>query len=997
MFRTHTQRKPFVGRYDQLQALSQALDDTAREGVVRCVISGEAGIGRTALLDSFVRSCRARGVTTVTPTAPPGVPRQFRELPGGPFRAPYPVLSRGRADAATRTASGDRSSLSPACPGLSVVVEEPDVPASGLWNRVLAVLGGGEPVVLIVDDVNHADTALLHPVLRVVEEAAGLPLLVLLTERAGEPPRAPAAFAELTLGARRLTLDGLTPRETGEMLRSQLGSRPGTALAASCHRVAAGNPYLLASLATHLRGASPTPGHADLDGVVVPIAADLLLGRAARLTPHARRLAETIAVAGGAGGAEPALIAHLSGLDLVEALTGLDVLARTRLVTDGDDLKLRHPLLAHTLLSTMTRLARNATHLTAASYLHKRRAPVERVARHLSASTVPQHGVWPADVMLNAAATAREAGREDIARRYLEAVADNATGDERRRAVLELADLHMRHDPVAGPQALVALLRRAGDDAVRRSLLARLGQALMASGSAPGGTAAVLEAAGRELRGTVFEDWHVLHRLLSRLPELPPIVAEGLFADLPPHLRPNAPDTVGRTGEGSGATPAPVLDDAPLPAVAQAIAAFYRHLVDSDRGRSADWARAALARGTSGFEVHPPALAAALTVLVDSGHPAEATAHLDRRGNVTAATFPDDRYEGRADLLCVGGQIAFAEGDLRTACRLLVASLTLLDRPRLADGSAMECALRVSTVGLLANVRVSRGEPDEAERLLREGGWLGRLPSRIWYQDILLARARIAAGNGALAGAARNLTELLTRARTDGLRSTGTASWRAHGVELLDQTGLTAEANTLAEEQSHFAHATESALEQGRALRALARVGASDSASLLREAVTLLERAPAPLDLASALTDLGGLAARQGRREESMAALTRAVQLAESCGARELALRAGQQILAASDDTALHASLRGVLSLTPREREILVDAMRGLTNKRISESRTITSRTVELHLSSAYRKLGISGRADFPRIFHAPGLWTVLTSLPPASHRTSMRRSGTSA
>ncbi|MFJ2172405.1 LuxR C-terminal-related transcriptional regulator [Streptomyces sp. NPDC087851] len=1005
MFRTHTRGKPFIGRYDQLRALSQALDDTAREGVVRCVVSGEAGIGRTALLDAFVRSCRARGVTAVKPTAPPGVRRKFRELAGGPFtpcRAPYPALSPGRAGGATRTASGARPALSPALPGLSLVVEEPDTPASGLLNGALAVLGEGEPVVLVVDDANHTDAALLHSVLRVVEEAAGLPLLVLLTERSGEPPRDPAAFAELTLGARRLTLDGLTPRETGEMLRSRLGSRPGTALAASCHRAAAGNPYLLASLATQVRGASPFPGPGDLDGVVVPAAADLLVGRAARLTPHARCLAETVAVAGDAGGAEPALIAHLSGLDLVETLTGLDVLARARLVTDGDNLTLRHPLLAHALLHSMTRLARNAAHLAAASYLHKRRAPVERVARHLSASTVPQHGVWSADVMLDAAAAAREAGHEDIARRYLEAVADNAAGDERRRAVLELADLHLRQDPVAGPQALVALLRRAGDDTVRRSLLARLDQALMAAGSAPGGTDAVLDAAGRELRGTVFEDWHVLHRLLSRLPELPPIVAEGLFAGLPPHLRPDAPDTVRRTGTGadeagSRAPHVPVPDNAPLPTVAQAVAAYYRHLVDSGRGHSADWARAALARGTSAFEVHPPALAAALTVLVDSGHPAEATACLDRLGDITAATLPDDKYRGRADLLWVGGQIACAEGDLGTACRLLVASLALLDHPHAADVSAAQSALRASTAGLLANVRVSRGEPDEAETLLREGGWLGRLPSRSWYQDVLLARARIAAGNGALAAAARDLTELLKRARTGGLRPTGTASWRAHGVELLDQTGLTAEATTLAQEQSRFARATGSTLEQGRALRALARSGAPDSASLLREAVALLEFAPAPLDLASALTDLGGLAARQGRREESTAALTRAVQLAEGCGAGELALRAGQQILAANDDTTLHASLRGVLSLTPREREILVDAMRGLTNKRISESRTITSRTVELHLSSAYRKLGISGRADFPRVFHAPGLWTVLTSLPPASRGAGLRRTGTSA
>ena len=50
--------------------------------------------------------------------------------------------------------------------------------------------------------------------------------------------------------------------------------------------------------------------------------------------------------------------------------------------------------------------------------------------------------------------------------------------------------------------------------------------------------------------------------------------------------------------------------------------------------------------------------------------------------------------------------------------------------------------------------------------------------------------------------------------------------------------------------------------------------------------------------------------------------------------------------------------------LTPREREIALLAVRGLTAKEIAELLVLSPRTVENHLEHAYTKLGISGRRD---------------------------------
>ncbi|WP_442916506.1 response regulator transcription factor [Lentzea sp. DG1S-22] len=57
--------------------------------------------------------------------------------------------------------------------------------------------------------------------------------------------------------------------------------------------------------------------------------------------------------------------------------------------------------------------------------------------------------------------------------------------------------------------------------------------------------------------------------------------------------------------------------------------------------------------------------------------------------------------------------------------------------------------------------------------------------------------------------------------------------------------------------------------------------------------------------------------------------------------------------------------------LTKQENRVARTAAQGLTNRRIAETPHLTRRTVELHLSSAYRKLGIHGRAEL-----AAALWS---------------------
>ena len=72
--------------------------------------------------------------------------------------------------------------------------------------------------------------------------------------------------------------------------------------------------------------------------------------------------------------------------------------------------------------------------------------------------------------------------------------------------------------------------------------------------------------------------------------------------------------------------------------------------------------------------------------------------------------------------------------------------------------------------------------------------------------------------------------------------------------------------------------------------------------------------------------------------------------------------------------TELHATgarprtvaLRGAGSLTASERRVADLAADGLSNRDIAQTLYVTPKTVEVHLSNAYRKLEIASRRELP-------------------------------
>src|SRR5215218_5766387 len=120
---------------------------------------------------------------------------------------------------------------------------------------------------------------------------------------------------------------------------------------------------------------------------------------------------------------------------------------------------------------------------------------------------------------------------------------------------------------------------------------------------------------------------------------------------------------------------------------------------------------------------------------------------------------------------------------------------------------------------------------------------------------------------------------------------------------------------------------------------------------------------PARLERAHALAALGSAERRAGRRADARELLRRALELAQLSGAHALEARAREELLVAGARPR-RARLHGADALTASELRVARLAASGQPNKDIAQTLFVTLKTVETHLASAYRKLGISSRTQ---------------------------------
>src|SRR5690606_16555753 len=159
----------------------------------------------------------------------------------------------------------------------------------------------------------------------------------------------------------------------------------------------------------------------------------------------------------------------------------------------------------------------------------------------------------------------------------------------------------------------------------------------------------------------------------------------------------------------------------------------------------------------------------------------------------------------------------------------------------------------------------------------------------------------------------------------------------------------------------------------GRALRVLAvATGGRHGMDLAEEAVRTLRDSPAETELVTALLTQGRLLAAAGERARARDVLREAAVRAEPRGAVRLR-RLAEEALREGGARRTGAAHSGSGALTGSERRIAELAAAGHTNAEIGELLHLARRTVETHLTSAYRKLGIRRRAELRPVLESDG------------------------
>ncbi len=238
VIRGRSERVPVVGRAAERGLTADALDRLAAGlgGVV--VIEGEAGIGKSRLVEDLIEQAEARGLrvasgwgSAVDVSTPYFAWRPIlwdalelgsvAENPGARRRHVLRWL-RGRSLPLEEAAllNGVIGLRLPDDPALSAYA--PEVRADRtrlLLGRVLSAAAGGEPLVITIDDAQWLDASSWALALQIRHDLPGA-LMVLAARPLAEPP---AVAVDVLEGAVRVLLDRLSSDETLQLICRSLG------------------------------------------------------------------------------------------------------------------------------------------------------------------------------------------------------------------------------------------------------------------------------------------------------------------------------------------------------------------------------------------------------------------------------------------------------------------------------------------------------------------------------------------------------------------------------------------------------------------------------------------------------------------------------------------------------------------------------------------------------------------------------------------------------
>ncbi len=891
------------GRAGEIARLEELLSAVRRGESRALVLRGEAGMGKTALLEYASGSC---GACRVMHSG--GVESEM-ELP---FAALH-QLCLPLVDGLERLPAVQRDALRTAF-GLTSGLR-PDGFLVGL--AVLTLLSDAaepQPLICVVDDAQWLDRSSAQVLLFVARRLQAESVAMLFAERDQDQPTQLSGLPELEL-------QRLPDAEARELLASSTPGRLDERVRQRIIDEARGNPLALLELPHGVSSASLAGGFAVADSLPLVRRVEASFRRRVNQLPEETQRLLLLAAAEPTG--DPMLLwraAAVLGLPLEAAAPA----EAADLIAVGTRVTFRHPLLRSAIYAAASGDKRRSAHQALAEAIDAERDPDRRAWHRAHAALAPDEEV-ALELELSADRAHARGGIAAAAAFLQRAVA--LTADRERRAERAFAAAQASLEAGAFDAALDMLATaEAGPLDEFQRARADLQRGRIAAASSFGLGAAQLLQAATQLepldldlaRETYLEAWGTalaagdlaragtLRDVSQAVRSAPPAVHEPLASDL-------LLDGLAQLVAEGLASAAPTLR--------KAVSAFR----DDDRvlqfGAMAATAAAALWDVESWDEVSSRQLQLAR----DAGALAQLATALQGKGIVVAWS-----------------------GDLRGAASIVAE----------ADAVTGAAGIRIASYGGMV-LAAYRGREAEASALLTTT--IENASARCEGLGVQFAHW----ASAVLFNGLGRYEEALAAARqaSDAARELFVSRWAL--AELVEACARSGNLGLAAEALERLVEApSASGTDWGLGIVARSRALVSEDGTaeaLYLEAIAGLGRTPLRPELGRAHLVYGEWLRREGRRTDGREQLRSAYEIFTSVGADAFAERARRELLATGEKVRKRSDeTRG--QLTAQEEQIARLAAGGRTNQEIGAQLFLSPRTVEWHLHKVFTKLGIGSR-----------------------------------
>lgn len=907
-------------RDDARRAVAAVLDRACGGESATLFLVGDAGIGKTTLVDEACSLAGGRGFalgharcSEVEASIPFGlIDRVFGDV-GGPV------------------------------PGTAADRGSPTDVLAARYGGLVDWLRHGAPVPLLiaVDDLQWSDpdsTALLAALCR---RLGGLGVAVVAATRAW--PSAALDQARLLVQdglARMEYLQPLSEKASRALLEERRGGQLSGDLAGRAHHSCAGNPLLLVEVADAWgRGE-------DLLAGPGPLGERVFLPRFAGVGPEALRWARGASVLGSRF--HPLLVTGLVGLSDPGASAALEELCDSGIVRGaaGGDAEFVHPLFRQALYDDMAVPVRQGLHARAFKLLRDIGAPSAEAAVHAVAADL-RGDPSALDAVVSSARTAMAAGAVATAAEHFANAVRLARGAPDTALWLELGGACLLAGRVGQGETAVRrfLAAEALDDAARVAGMRLLAQILMASArqrEAAECSEGASELAGRSDPGLAAE-----------------ILLDSTF--------------MGWLYEGPRRARATTQ---------RVLRMIEEHGITDERlrqsARSADANLACIVGDPYGIE--EMAATARRTLAHPEVHELRSPWSWDLLFGFVNLAKIVERFEDDMAAYPILAGLAERQGAALTYWNYTVNHADTLWRigrldeayASLRDGVAVADVLPsvapYASVGL-AHVCHELGRHEEsaawAERVEAMSSRIGETAYlRLW---LLLISCRDELRSGRVQSAVTIAERAAALAAGSGILEPCVVPWHSAAIEAYVAAGMLDEASDLACSLESLCqplpcHAPRAVAAAGRATVEWRQGHVEAAEALFDEALAHNTAVAMPLAEAETRIAYGRFLRLTGRVARARTVLHRALEVLDPTGAARLGQAATDELAAAGGRPPRRH--RSSCDLTAQERRVASLAAKGLTNKDIAQRLYVSAKTVDHHLSAVYTKLGLGSRRE---------------------------------